>query len=145
MMLYYMGPSALVKLYVDEPMPQELTIAVNEAEAVATSLLAYTEARATFARARREARLSAQGYRHMVEAFVDDWPRYITVEVMGRLVKDAGELAAHRALRGYDALHLASALVLREQMSSGVAFLAFDRALMAAAMREALRIHPLGG
>jgi predicted nucleic acid-binding protein len=130
-------------LYLDELMSQELTIAVNGAEAIATSLLAYTEARAAFARARREARLSAQAYRHVVEAFVEDWPRYITVEVTDRLVKDAGELAAHRALRGYDALHLASALVLREQIPS-VTFLAFDRKLMMAAKREALSIHPLG-
>jgi predicted nucleic acid-binding protein len=79
----------------------------------------------------------------VVEAFVDDWPRYITVEVTDRLVKDAGKLAAHRALRGYDALHLASALVLREQIPS-ISLLAFDRELMAAAKRESLRIHPLG-
>jgi len=143
--MLYLDTSALVKLYVDERMSQELTIAVDGAEAVATSLIAYTEARAAFARARREARLSAQAYRHVVEAFVEDWPRYITVEVTDRLVKDAGELAAHRALRGYDALHLASALILRQQMSSGVTFLAFDRELMVAAKREALRIHPLGG
>jgi len=143
-MMLYLDTSALVKLYVDERMSQELTIAVDGAEAVATSLIAYTEARAAFARARREARLSAQAYRHVVEAFVEDWPRYITVEVTDRLVKDAGELAAHRALRGYDALHLASALILRRQMSSRVTFLAFDRELMVAAKREALRIHPLG-
>lgn len=143
-MMLYLDTSALVKLYVDEPMSQELTIAVDEAEAVATSLLAYVESRAAFARARREARLSAQAYRHVVEAFVEDWTRYIAVEVTDRLVKDAGDLAAHRALRGYDALHLASALSLRKQASSAVTFLAFDRELTVAAKREALRIHPLG-
>ena len=58
-------------------------------------------------------------------------------------MKDAGELAAHRALGGYDALHLASALVLREQISS-ITFLAFDRELMVAGRRESLRIHSLG-
>lgn len=142
--MLYLDTSALVKLYVHERMSQELTIAVDGTEAVATSLIAYAEARAAFARARRDARLSAQAYRHVVEAFVEDWPRYITVEVTDRLVKDAGELAARRALRGYDALHLASALILRRQMSSGVTFLAFDRELMVAAKREALRIHPLG-
>ena len=61
-----------------------------------------------------------------------------------QLVKAAGELAAARALRGYDALHLASALSLLERMSSGMTFLAFDRELLVAARREALRIHPLG-
>ena len=143
-MMLYLDTSALVKLYVDEPMSRELAAAVDEAEAVATSLLAYAESRAAFARARREVRLSAQAYRHIVDAFVEDWSRYIAVEVTDRLVKSAGDLAAHRALRGYDALHLASALSLRERISSGITFLAFDRELLVAARREALRIHPLG-
>jgi len=61
-MMLYLDTSALVKLYVDEPMSRDLAIAVDEAEAIATSLLAYAEARAAFARARREARLSAHAY-----------------------------------------------------------------------------------
>ena len=38
-MMLYLDTSALVKLYVDEPLAQELSAAVDEAEAVATSLL----------------------------------------------------------------------------------------------------------
>ena len=143
-MMLYLDTSALVKLYVDEPLSQELSAAVDESEAVATSLLAYAEAMAAFARARREARLSPHGYRHIVDAFEEDWPRYIVVEVTDRLVKNAGNLAVSRALRGYDALHLASALSLRERVPSAVMFVAFDRELNIAAKREALRIHPLG-
>ena len=143
-MMLYLDTSALVKLYVDEPLSQELSAAVDESEAVATSLLAYAEAMAAFARARREARLSPHGYRHIVDAFEEDWPRYIVVEVTDRLVKKTGNLAASRALRGYDALHLASALSLRERVPSAVMFVAFDRELNIAAKREALRIHPLG-
>ena len=143
-MMLYLVTSALVKLYVQEPLSQELTAAVDEAEAVATSLLAYAEVRAAFARARREARLSPQAYRHIVDAFVEDWTCYIAVEVTDHLVKAAGELAAARALRGYDAMHLASALSLRDRVSSPMMFLAFDRELSVAAKREALHIHPLG-
>jgi hypothetical protein len=65
---------------------------------------------------------SAQAYRHIVDAFVEDWSRYIPVKVTNRLVKSAGDLAAHRALPGYDALHLASALSFRERISSGIMF-----------------------
>lgn len=143
-MMLYVDTSALVKLYVEEPLSQELSYAVDEAEAVATSLLAYTEAMAAFARARREVRLSPQEYRRVVDAFEEDWSRYITVEVTDRLVKTAGHLAASRTLRGYDALHLASALSLRERVPSSMMFVAFDRALSVAAKRESLRIHPLG-
>lgn len=142
--MLYLDTSALVKLYVDEPMSQELMTAVDEAEAIATSLLAYVEVRAAFARARLEARLTAQAYRHIVDAFSEDWTRYVVVEVTDQLVKVAGNLVGHRALRGYDAVHLASALSLRERVSSMVTFLAFDRELTVAAKREALRIHPLG-
>lgn len=143
-MMLYLDTSALVKLYVEEPLSQELSVVVDEAEAVATSLLAYTEAMAAFARARREVRLSPQEYRHVVNAFEEDWSRYIIVEVTDRLVKTAGHLAVSRALRGYDALHLASALSLRERVPSSMMFVAFDRALSIAAKRESLRIHPLG-
>jgi predicted nucleic acid-binding protein len=143
-MILYLDTSALVKLYVEEPLSQELTTAVAEAEAVATSLIAYAESRAAFARARREARLSAQIYRRIVEAFTEDWPRYIAVEVTDQLVKDAGDLAGSRALRGYDALHLASALSLCQQVTAPVTFLAFDRALSLAAKQEGLCLHPLG-
>ena len=144
-MILYLDTSALVKLYVEEPLSQELTVAVADAEAVATSLVAYVESRAAFARARREARLSAQIYRRIEEAFATDWPRYISIEVTDLLVKDAGDLAVTRSLRGYDALHLASAVSLRQQVNTSVTFLAFDRALSLAAKREALTLHPLGG
>ncbi len=65
----------------------------------------------------------------------------MTVEVTDRLVKNAGDLAASRALRGYDALHLASALSLHERIHSLLMFVAFDRELNIAAKREAFCIH----
>lgn len=143
-MMLYMDTSAMVKLYVEESMSSEVAGAVEEAEAVATSLIAYAEARAAFARARREARLSAQAYRHVVQEFIEDWSRFVVVEVTDRMVKHAGDLAAQRALRGFDALHLASALKLRDRLAIPVTFLAFDQELTLAAKREALYIHPLG-
>lgn len=143
-MMLYLDTSALVKLYVDEPISGAVMDAVGEVEMVATSLLAYAESRAAFARARREARVSARAYHHIVDSFIEDWPRYIAVEVTDQLVKDGGDLAAQRGLRGYDALHLASALSLRNRISSPVTFLAFDRVLNVAAKREALQLHPLG-
>jgi len=143
-MMLYLDTSAMVKLYVEESMSSKVVAAVEEAEAVATSLIAYAEARAAFARARREARLSAQAYRHVVQEFIEDWNRFVVIEVTDRVVKHAGDLAAQRALRGFDALHLASAMDLRDHLSMPVTFLAFDRVLTLAAKREALQIHPFG-
>jgi predicted nucleic acid-binding protein len=91
-MMPYLDTSALVKLYVGEAMSNEVAAAVDEAEAVATSLLAYAETWAAFTRARREARLSSQAYRHVVDPFVEDWSRFVVVEVTDQLVREAGSL-----------------------------------------------------
>ncbi len=137
-MMLYLDTSALVELYVDEPKSDAVKNAVGQADAVATSLLAYTEARAAFARSRREGRFTPQVYRRIVGAFEEDWSRYVAVEVTDALVKVAGLLAESRALRGYDALHLASALSLQNRASMPVSFMAFDRQLMSAAKLEGL-------
>ncbi|MBX3303395.1 MAG: PIN domain-containing protein [Nitrospira sp.] len=68
-MMLYLDTRALVKLYVDEPLSQELSAAVDESEAVATSLLAYAEAMMAFARARRDAKLS------LLMGIVTSWMR----------------------------------------------------------------------
>jgi predicted nucleic acid-binding protein len=137
-MMLYLDTSALVKLYVDEPKSEVVKNAVGQADAVATSLLAYAEARAAFARSRREGRFAPQVYRRIVGAFEEDWNRYVAVEVTDALVKAAGLLAESRALRGYDALHLASALSLQSRVPVPVSFMAFDRNLMTAARLEGL-------
>ena len=49
-MMLYLNTRELVKLYVDEPKSETVKQAVHQADAVATSLLAYIEARAVFAR-----------------------------------------------------------------------------------------------
>jgi predicted nucleic acid-binding protein len=143
-MMLYLDTSALVKLYVEESMSSETTRAVEEADAVATSLLAYAEGRAAFARARREARLSATAYRHVLHEFLEDWSRLVIVEITERLVRNAGDLAARRALRGFDALHLASAMDLCAAVSLPLSFLAFDLSLTLAAKREGMQIYSLG-
>jgi len=48
--------------------------------------------------------------------FDRDWRRYVRIPVTSRLVRLAGELAERHALKGYDAVHLASAVTLREKV-----------------------------
>jgi len=62
---------------VDETKSEAVQHAVGQADAVATSLLAYTEARAAFARFRRERLFTSQVYSRIVGAFEEDWNRYV--------------------------------------------------------------------
>jgi predicted nucleic acid-binding protein len=63
----------------------------------------------------------------------------VLIDVDSALSRSAGELAARRALCGYDAVHLATALSLT---SDALVFATWDRALAVAAGSEGLRVAP---
>src|SRR6185295_15326330 len=56
----YLDTSSLVKLYVSEPGSETVRQLVRDATVVATSVVAYPETRAAFARLRHERRLSVR-------------------------------------------------------------------------------------
>ena len=58
-MILYLDTSSLVKLYVEEPGSPGVRAIVDEAEVVATSVVACAEAAAAFARRKRERGTSA--------------------------------------------------------------------------------------
>lgn len=140
-MILYLDTSALVKLYVEEEGTPDVEGWVRDCEMVATVRIAYAEARAAFARHRREQALTQALLRRVVALFDADWGRYTVLEVTDALVRDAGRLAERHALRGFDAVHLAAAAELREPGTT-VAFGCFDGRLHRAARRE--RLSPLG-
>lgn len=139
-MILYLDTSSLVKLYVEEEGSRMVKRQVSEAEAVATSIVAYAEARAAFARKHRERELSEEEYHHIVGDFDGEWGTYLAIDVSEAVTALAGELAERHDLRGFDAIHLASALVLRDKMQSSVAFSCADDRLQAAAKAEGLSI-----
>jgi predicted nucleic acid-binding protein len=74
----------------------------------ASSILAYPEGRAALAAARRGARLAAAAHTRALEDFESLHVELALIGVDAQLARDAGELAERFALRGYDAVHLAS-------------------------------------
>lgn len=103
-----------MKLYVEEDAAASVRDAVERAGSVFTVRISYAEARAAFARQRREGGLMPRELRAVVRKLDQDWSRYGIVEVTESLVRRAGALAERRALRGYDAIQLAAALELRD-------------------------------
>lgn len=136
-MILYLDTSALVKLYVEEVGSTDVALWVEQVGVVVTARIAYAEARAAFARQRRERGLTTASLRRVVTHFDEDWGRYAVVEITDALVRIAGRYAERHALRGFDALHLAAATQLRGS-GDPVAFGCFDRALNHAAHREKL-------
>jgi predicted nucleic acid-binding protein len=136
----YLDTSALVKLYVQEAGSAEVARQVDGAAVVATSRVAYPEARAALARRCREGAISAPALRRAVSALDRDLGCYVVVELVASVARRAGALAEQHSLRGFDAIHLASALELAQLGGVVPAFMAYDRAINAAAAAEGLQL-----
>ena len=157
-MILYLDTSALVKLYVEEPGREEVENAVRESRIVAVSEIGYVEARSALARKEHGGSFPTDEHDDAVEQLQQDYREvYLSRPVTGDLIVRAGELTRKHALRAYDAVHLATALVLREE-SRGlaeasrepaetcpqegaelqVALMTFDRSLAKAARNESL-------
>ena len=137
-MIVYLDTSSLVKLYVEEDESSKVDALVKSSEVTAISLVAYAEARAAFARRFREKSFAEDEHECIKEFFEKDWSSYLILSVTGDMIKLAGELAEKHALRGFDSIHLASALTLRQELSSPIVFSCFDDNLQKASEREAL-------
>lgn len=139
-LILYLDTSALVKLYVREKGSASVARQLEAADAVSTSMVAWAEARAAFARLLRERPASRRRHRVRVAQLGRDWGRYAVVELTAAVAHDAGELAERHGLRGFDAIHLASALWLKSTYPGELSFMAFDARLTAAAAAARLAI-----
>ena len=141
-MILYLDTSALVKLYVLETGSSAVRALSRRAEAIATSEVAYAESRAGFARLLRDGGTSRRQHERRVMRLNQDWEHYLRVELNPETTRHAGELAEIHALRGFDAIHLASALWLSGRAPQPVLFSAFDQRLQKAAIQAGLKLAP---
>lgn len=139
-MVLYLDTSALVKLYFEEPGDDLVFEAVQASARICTSSIAYAEARATFARKWREGRLTSSDLTRAIDGFNSDWRTFARLNVSNALAYEAGSLAQELALRGYDAVHLATALRFAGE-EAALQFLSFDSRLNEAARSASLRIY----
>lgn len=109
----------------------------NSAHPAASSILAYPEGRAALAAARRLGRLGADEHRKALADFEELYAELTTVGVDQELAIRAGEYAEDLSLRGYDSVHLATALELGDD--EGV-LVTWDRDLARAAEEAGLGV-----
>lgn len=134
-MIVYLDTSALVKLYVQEVGSTQVRLAVARADLVATSLVAYVEARSAFARKHRLADIGDAALKRHKHEFEQGWNRLDRLPVDATTIRRAGDLAEQYRLKAYDALHLATVDLMEVTLRSSVRFACFDDALNRAAAR----------
>lgn len=108
-MIVYFDTSAIVPIVIEEPGSMVASRLWDEADRVVSSRLVYTEGRAALAMARRLDRIDECGLREAVDDFESLHDQLDVIEITEGLLREAGGLAEQLSLRGYDAVHLASA------------------------------------
>jgi predicted nucleic acid-binding protein len=141
-MIVYADTSLLVKRYITEFDSAEAVSLLAPPTSVGTSLVTRAEISAGLAKAVRIGRLSRTDAGQALAEFRSHWPHLLTLQVDDALVSRADELAWELDLRGYDAIHLASALIWQDAVGAPVTMATYDRQLWQAAQRRGLAAWP---
>jgi predicted nucleic acid-binding protein len=141
-MILYLDTSALVKLYFREPFSDEILLKWQTAAQIITSSVAYAETMASIYRKNREGDLTNSLIRELVDSFRRDWNSLIRVEVTDELNVYIDRAVKRYPLRGFDLVHLASAMVIHEKLPEDFVFACFDERLARAAQSEGFETFP---
>jgi len=140
--IVYFDTSALVKRYVVESDSEAIVVLWKQASMMASSQILYGEIAASFARKRREQPANAAALEQAQQVFRKDWAGMYRIAVDDEINQRIDELLGRHALRGADAIHLASAMLLRDLTQDNVTFACADNALRTAAQAEKLSLQP---
>ncbi len=137
----YFDSSALTKLVLNEEEDADVAAAVRRrARTMYTSWLSYPEARSALARAHRSGRLTDAELQDAWDALDVLWRSFIPIEINPTIARLAGALVSRYPLSGADAIHLASALMLR--IEEPMTFASWDNRQIEAAEALGLLIQP---
>lgn len=138
-MITYVDTSTLLKRLLTEEGSENADLIWDTADVLASAVTIVIEARAALAAAQRGGRLTPKELDAAKAALTELLEEISFIEITDEVVAAAADLAEAEALRGYDAVHLASALAIEATvLTSG------DGALCAAAERRGLHIaNPL--
>ena len=141
-MIVYLDASALVKRYIAEAGSPEVEALIGEAQAIGTAVISRAEVAAALAKAARIGLVVREAAAKALQAFNTDWEHLVRLQLSEPLAARAAALAWEHGLRGYDSVHLASALVWSETLGETVAVATYDRELWRGAKASGLSAWP---
>ena len=127
-----------MKRYFHEPYSDDVISRWKAATQIVTSSVTYAETMASMYRKKRESDISDTLINDIADSFQQDWESFIRVEVNDRLNEYIDRVVKKYPLRGFDAIQLASAIVIHERFPEDFIFACFDDRLAGAAHLEGL-------
>lgn len=109
-MIAYFDTSAFLKMVIAEPGSGTVAQAWTATTSIVVGRLLYPEARAALAAALRAGRVPPRQYPALRTRLDELWDDCAVIELTPAVAAAAGDVAEHDGLRGYDAVHLTTAL-----------------------------------
>jgi predicted nucleic acid-binding protein len=131
--ILYLDASALVKRYIQEMDSDKVNAWIDAAEMVVTGLITRVEVAAAIARVGRMNLITPEEALVALRLFRSEWESFQRLPINENTVMRGDVLAYEHNLRGYDAIHLACALIWQETLGLPVTLASFDGQLIQAA------------
>jgi predicted nucleic acid-binding protein len=138
----YLDTSALIKRYINEPGTEDVRAWIRAADVMATGLLTRAETAAGLTRLYRRRIISHEDYSLALESFRFDWSGFHRIPINEELIVRADLLACQHGLRGYDAVHLAAALIWQEALMLPITIATYDQELAHVGRKSSLKVLP---
>ncbi len=143
MIFYYLDASAWVKRYHQEVGTLWVRDLFGRKPLLSCASIGVVEVTATLARKQKTNAFSRSELAEKLQDLTEHWENFIQIHLFPEALALAQDTAHRLALRGADAVHLASALILQQRFaeaSDQVIFVASDRELKAAAQASSLTV-----
>ncbi|MBI5649496.1 MAG: type II toxin-antitoxin system VapC family toxin [Chloroflexi bacterium] len=131
-----------MKRYLAEPGSDQIIEIFDRADSIGMAIISRAEVAATFAKTVRTGTLEQKEALALLQVFRTEWQDWIRIQITEQLVTRADALAWEHNLRGYDAVHLAAALIWQETLGTPITIATFDQQLWRAAKRVGLIPFP---
>ncbi len=141
-MILYVDTSSLVKRYVLEAGSDLVNQIISNAEITGMSVIGQVETAAAFSKTIRVGVLKEEKALAAWRLFQVDWREMMQIQVTKTVIVRAHKLAWEYGLHGYDAVHLASAIIWQEVVAQPVTMAVFDKKLWTAVKQIGLTPFP---
>ena len=141
-MILYLDANALVKRYIQEKASQDVNAWIELADMVETGQITRVEVAAAIARAGRMRLIKPDETFAALRQFRSEWESLQRLPITENTVARGDALAVEHNLSGYDATHLACALIWQGTLGMPVTLASFDSQLIEAAREVQLAYLP---
>lgn len=141
-MIVYLDASALVKRYIAEDGSPEVNALIDRADSVVTNLISRAEVAAAIMRASRMEIINREHALQAINYFRSEWESLQRLPVTEATVARADSLVSNYDLRGFDAVHMAAALIWQEAIVETITMATYDHNLWNVARKVGLDLWP---